>query len=172
MKKFTDTKNRDWTVSVTVGSVKRVKGSVAYEDGGKLVPLDLMRVLDGRLLERLAEDAELLCDTLYALCEPEAKTRNIDAMDFAEGLGGDVLDEASRALLAEIVDFFPGARRTVLRRLAAKTEQVRMKANAILEGRAEAIIESPELEQQLLTALGVSSTDSPESLESTPTAAP
>ena len=127
-----------WTVQITVATIKRVQA---------LVGVNLLDVLDSKshLLEKLSTDPILLCDVLYAICQEQAQAANITDEQFGQALAGDVIDHATTALLQELADFFPAAKRQVLKKALAKLRQVEEKALEI----ASAQLDSPELQQQL-----------------------
>ncbi|MBE3097722.1 MAG: hypothetical protein IMZ44_11435, partial [Planctomycetes bacterium] len=102
MKTFTDSQGRTWNVVVNVSAIKRVRD---------LLGVDLLDVANGELLSRLADDPCLLVDVLFALCKPEADAKGVSDEDFGRGMVGGVLDEASAALMKELLDFFPSAQR-------------------------------------------------------------
>ena len=115
MHTFNDTLGRTWTVTINVDAIRRVRA---------LLDVNLLDAIEGKLLERLVTDPVLLCDILFALVQPEAQAKNITDEDFGKALGGDVLDHASSALLEELVDFFPSARRTVFRKALVKLKRL------------------------------------------------
>jgi hypothetical protein len=81
--------------------------------------------------------------------------------DFLDGLRGDSLDAATKALEQELVDFFPQRLRKMIALLAAKMDEV---ANEML-GRAEAGLERATVES-LAEASGTPSGRPPEYSES------
>ncbi|MGD9856511.1 MAG: hypothetical protein AB7U20_16310 [Planctomycetaceae bacterium] len=103
----------------------------------------------GEALERLVSDPVLLCDILFALVKPEAEAKNVSDEDFGRALEGDVLDQATTALLEELVDFFPSGKRTVLRKALDKLKALEGMALETATQR----LESTELEQQMAAAL-------------------
>ena len=100
MKTFVDNAGRTWTVQVNIGTVKRVRD---------LVKVNLLEVIEGKLLEKLISDPILLCDVIYCLCQSEAETRNVTDVDFGRSMAGDAIEYATTALLEELVDFSPMA---------------------------------------------------------------
>jgi hypothetical protein len=141
MKAFTDNTGRSWTVSLNIGTLKRVRS---------LCEVDLMAAVEGKLIERLIADPVLLCDILYVVCKDEADKYNVTDEDFGRSLGGDAIDYATTALLEELVDFFPQRRREVLRKALHKLNQLQEKSAHA----AMLFLESPELEmlmEQTLT---------------------
>jgi hypothetical protein len=162
MKTFTDNAARVWTVQVNVDAIKRVRD---------LVQVNLLEVVEGELLERLISDPVLLCDVIYSLCKPEADAKNVSDVDFGKAMAGDAIDGGTTALLEELVDFFPQAKRRVLAKALAKLRKLETAALAAVETR----LDSPELERQMaqrLAQLENSSGSAPESSASTPAASP
>ncbi len=140
MKTFKDNAGRTWTVTVDVSAVKRVRS---------LLDVNLLEVLDGRLIERLAGDPVLLCDALFALVKPEADAKGITDEDFGRAMAGDAVEHATTALLEELVDFFPQGKRRLLQKALGKLKAWEAKALDVAEKR----LESPELDEKLEAAL-------------------
>ncbi len=162
MKTFCDNAGHTWTVQVNVDAIKRVRD---------LAQVNLLEVVEGKLLERLISDPVLLCDVIYSLCKPEADAKNVSDVDFGKAIGGDAIDSATTALLEELVDFFPQAKRRVLAKALAKLRKLETAALAAVETR----LDSPELERQMaqrLAQLENSSGSAPESSASTPAPSP
>lgn len=162
MKTFCDNAGHTWTVQVNVDAIKRVRD---------LAQVNLLEVVEGKLLERLISDPILLCDVIYCLCKPEADSRNISDVDFGKAMGGDAIDGATTALLEELVDFFPQARRRVLAKALAKLRKLELAALEAVEVR----LDSPELERRMawrLARLESSSGSALESSDSTPAPLP
>ena len=162
MKTFTDNAGRVWTVQVNVDAIKRVRD---------LVQVNLLEVVEGKLLERLISDPVLLCDVIYSLCKPEADAKNVSDVDFGKAMGGDAIDGGTTALLEELVDFFPQAKRRVLAKALAKLQKLQTAALAAVETR----LDSPELDRQMaarLAQLTSSSGSAPESSASPPAPSP
>jgi len=153
MRTFTDTAARVWTLALSVDAMKRVKA---------LTGVDFRDAASGRLLQELTNDPVLLCDVLYAVVKPEAEAKGVSDEEFGRGLAGDVIDQATTALLEELVDFFPLARRGVVKKLLAKVKSLEAKGIAA----AEAWLEGPEPERMLAEAISgalcMSSPASPE----------
>jgi len=140
MKTFTDNAGRTWTVTVNVDAVRRVRG---------LLDVDLLEVVEGKLLERLVGDPVLLCDLVYALCKPEADAKGVTDEDFGRAMAGDAIDGATAALLEELVDFFPSARRRLLAKALGKLKAFEAMAVEAVEKR----LDGPELEERMRAAL-------------------
>ena len=140
MKTFTDNSDRTWTIHVHVESIKRVRS---------LCNVDLLKVVEGTLLMELANDPILLCEVLYALCHEEAKAKSVSDVDFGKAMAGDAIERATEALLREIFDFFPPAKRDVLLKLEEKHRQMQQKMVEVATKR----LESPELMKKIESLL-------------------
>ncbi len=155
MKTFKDNSGRNWTVRIDVAAIKRVRG---------LLDVDLLDAVEGTLLERLVADPVLLCDVIYALCKPEADEAGIRTRTSGGRWREMQSNTRRRALLEELADFFPPARRGLLKKALAKMKALEAKAIEV----AEARLESGEIEAEMEKALsgtGASSTNSPASSE-------
>lgn len=162
MKTFADNAGRNWTVQINVDAIKRVRD---------LVSVNLLEVVEGKLLDRLISDPVLLCDVIYAVCKPEADTKSVTDVDFGRAMAGDAIDNATTALLEELVDFFPQGRRKVLTKALNKLKALETAALKAVDAR----LDSPELEKRMeaeLQRLGTWSGDAPESSASTPEPSP
>jgi hypothetical protein len=155
MRTFVDAKGQTWGLSVHVGSIHRVRD---------LVGVNLLEVVEGKLLERLASDPETLVNVIYALCKPEADKQNITDVQFGESLVGDAIDGATKALYEALTDFFPSRQRQLMAKALAKTNQWQDRALA----KGLEMLDSPELDAKLEKLLNSSSTSLLGSSESTP----
>lgn len=175
METFRDNQDRTWELAVNVAAVKRVKG---------LTEVDLLTAIDGQLFERLVGDPVLLCDVVYALCKPQADEQKVTDEDFGRAMAGDAIDNAVKALLPELIAFFPSPRRQVLQKALAKFR----KLESITLDAASKALDSDVLEQLMKAELakhsmedfvqrelakqesaGETSTESPVPSASTPT---
>jgi len=159
MRTFKDNAGRTWTISLTVAAVKRVRD---------LAKLDLLDLANGRVFERLVADPVTLCDALYAACKPQADAEGITDEQFGEAMAGDAIEHASKALVEELIQFFPNAReRAALSRVVQTMDAAMDRARSTVERR----IESGEIERAIelatadttqATTAGSSSIGSPE----------
>ena len=140
MHTFNDTLGRTWSVAINADAIRRVRG---------LLKINLVDALDGKLVEQLVGDPVLLCDVLFALCQEEAEAKQVTDRDFGRALSGDAVDDATRALLEELVDFSPSAKRTVFRKALDKLKRLQ----GIAVETALRRLESDELEQRMLATL-------------------
>ncbi len=145
---FKDNRGRQWEVELNVRQMKRLRDRLGVDlvnvigtDAGGGVKVDT--------LDRIASDPCLLVDILWVLCEQSANSTGVTDDEFGSSLAGDSIEEATRALLDELVDFFPGARRLFLRKAVdlAKAEADRA-ATTLKEA-----LESPEFEERVRTSL-------------------
>jgi hypothetical protein len=160
MKCFKDNQNRNWTIVVNVAAVKRVR-SLLEINLLDVVKLDEKNRPNVDLLEQLASDPVLLCDVIYCICKPEADAQNISDEDFGMAMGGDAIEHATTALLEELVDFFPEAKRLVLRKLMNAGGKVKHQ----MEKALKLELDNPQLDKELekqVTQYITSSTSSPE----------
>ena len=106
---FVDGKKRSWEVSVTVTTLVKAKS---------LLAIDLLTIIDkdSPLLARLIEDPVLLCNLLYVTVKEQADTLKVTDEEFGRGLSGDTLNDATRAFLEALADFF----RSTIKRTALK----------------------------------------------------
>jgi len=137
MKTFQDNAGRQWTVTLNVAALKRVRAMTSV-DLFNVVTLDENKKPDISLLERLSEDPILLVDVLYAACKPEADAQKVTDEQFGAAMAGDAIEHATNALLEELVDFFPDPKRKVLRKILAANrrfgETMKKKVEAELTG--------------------------------------
>ena len=167
MRTFKDNAGRTWTISLTVAAVKRVRD---------LAKLDLLDLANGRVFERLVADPITLCDALYAACKPQADAEGISDEQFGEAMAGDAIEHASKALVEELIQFFPNARERaalsrVVRTMDAAMDRARSDVERRLDGgEIERAIEAAMAEPNEQTAAGPSSTGSPVSSASIPAA--
>jgi hypothetical protein len=189
MKTFRDTVGREWAITVDVNAVKRVMRAT-FDFCGEPLKVNLLSIVDPEdtigLLKKLIEYPPLVCDIAYAICKPQCDEKNVSDEDFGRALGGDVLEKALECIIEETVDFFPQARRAVLRRVLEKSQTFVQKAKTLMDARMaageldaaiDAILE-PELEklqsrEKPVPATGTGSASSlPESSVSIPVPEP
>ncbi len=163
MQKFIDRRGRVWIVDIDNTTLRRVKA---------LTDVRLLDAIDGDLVTRLSSDPLLLGDVLFAICKPQADQQDVDDEAFAEGLAGDSIDEACKALVDALVAYFPESRRRLLRKAADKQRMIETRGLAAIEKRlddpnlVDRIVE--DLERKLAVPTSSDSlSDSPASLAST-----
>lgn len=140
MKTFKDNEGRTWTVSVNIAAVKRVKS---------LLNINLLDAIEGKLIEELSSDPVMLCDVIYVICKPKADENKVTDEQFGRAMGGDAIATATTALLEELVDFFPSAKRQVLRKALEKFQMV----ESLAIETANKYLDSPEMQEKIESAL-------------------
>lgn len=140
MKTFRDTAGREWAITVDVNSIKRVmKAPIEYF--GEPLKVNLLALVDpedGDLLKKAVAYPPLVCDLAYALCKPQCDEKGVSDEDFGRAMGGDVLEKVLDLMIEETIDFFPLARRAVLRRVLEKSQVFAQKAKTLMEARLSA----------------------------------
>ncbi|HET6497946.1 MAG TPA: hypothetical protein VFH17_02695, partial [Coriobacteriia bacterium] len=140
---FADNAGRTWAVAINVDAIKRVRD---------LLSMDLLEILDGKLIEKLYRDPVLLCDVVYAVCKPEADARNVTDEDFGRAMAGDAIEHATKALLEDLVGFSPSPRdRANLRRILETTWNVMDKARDVVKARLATLDADQIVAQALAT---------------------
>lgn len=130
-----DINNFQWEIKVNVNTLKRIKA---------LCEIDLMELIsvnektgemNTELLERLSSDPVLLVDLLYATCKPQVDEKNMTDEQFAEVWAGDQIEFAVNALMEEIINFFPEAKRRLWQKInqASKITAQKEKDNLLQE---------------------------------------
>jgi len=148
MKTFRDNKRRVWTLEVNVAAIKRVRG-LCKVDLNSIVEVDSENRPTAHLLEQLSSDPVLLVDVLYAICKPEADKLGVSDEDFGASMAGDAIEQATEALLDEIVDFFPSAKRQVMRKVLNATRRF----EEIARTRLDRILKDDQFEEKLVSSL-------------------
>jgi len=135
-----DNTGRAWSLAINVDAVKRVKA---------LVNVDLLEAVEGKLIERLVGDPVLLCDIVFVLCKPQADQLGVSDEDFGRSMAGDAIEQATAAMLEELVDFFPSRRRALLTKAVGKFKTLQ---ETVLTA-AEARLDSGLIEKRLAVEL-------------------
>ena len=165
MRTFKDNADHEWTVAVNVTSVSRVKDLLGVD----LLALGEQSVkAEDQLICRLISDPVLLCNVIYCIVKPDADKAGISDEEFGRAMAGDAIDHATKALLEEIVNFFPNRRhRERAARVLETTWAMIDKAQDLMDTR----LDKGHLEAEMAKALsefGDSFGNGPESSASTP----
>lgn len=120
MKTFKDSGGKSWDISITVGSLKRVKD---------MLNIDLIEEASKKenIFIKVSENPIMLCDILYCLCKSQADERKITDEKFGESLNGDAIEQATNMFIEELIDFFPSAKRPAFRMMTQKIEEMTTK---------------------------------------------
>ena len=163
MPTFRDRHGAEWLIDIEVSAIKRVR---------RLAGVDLLEVLDGRLIDRLMVDDVLLVDIVYALCRPQAEQRGVSDEDFGRAMSGDAIEQATRALLEGLVAFCRSPRKRQI--LGRAIEKVEAAMEAALDEAQREIerIDPGRIVARAPEPPGTRSTDAPASSASTPDPSP
>ena len=117
--KFTDNKNREWTLFINVAAMRRAKAK----------GIDLSMPVS-QLLQFVMDDV-FIADALWSIVSPDAKERGIDSEAFDSALGGAIFDSAREALWAALEQYYdPKAERAIM--LRATLAQVKLETAKML----------------------------------------
>ena len=159
MRTFKDNAGRTWSVTLNVLQMTRIRAHLGI-DLVNVITLDAGGKVKVDLVDRIANDPCLLVDILWVCVEDEAKAAGVTDEEFGRALAGDAIDEATKALLDELVDFFPGAKRLFLK----KAVELARKYTGDMTAALEKALSDPELERRIEESMR-SSASSPESSE-------
>ena len=148
MKSFTDNLGRTWMLVVNVAAIKRVR-ALCDVDLNAIVEIDHDNNPSTKLLERLSSDPVLLVDVLYAVCKPDCDQKQVSDQDFGAAMAGDAIDHATTALLDEIVDFFPEAKRLAFKKILSATRRF----EEIAKKKLEMMLQDGKFEEKLVSEL-------------------
>ncbi len=157
MKAFKDSTGREWSLAITIDTVKRIRD---------VLKIDLLDLFGGEppLLTRLDTDVILLCDTIYVALKPQADAASVTSEQFGAALGGEAIIAARDAFMESLSDFFQSLRRPeVVKAISKQTELVT--AAVQLAGQRIENLNVPEILSQ---TFGEPSTSWQASSESTP----
>jgi len=165
VRRFTNSEGRSFTVTLNVWVLKRVR----TELGINLLDLGAAEAGDA-LLGRILGDPVLMVDILWVVVGADSE---IEPEAFYRAMSDDAVDQATRALLESLADFYPSPRdraraRKVLGILSESMERAhdvmdRMVSDGTVKRQIDAVIES---------TLGSTSTAAPGSSASTPAPSP
>lgn len=135
MKIWKDAEGHAYETKITVAEIRDVKTELG---------INLMDIATGDLLQKISEDVILLCDILYVINRSQAKEHGIDDVQFGRNLYGDALEEATRAFMEEMINFFPNQRtRQLLTKAMTKGQERMDKALDLAEKSLEEELNKP-----------------------------
>lgn len=156
---FTDNKGHKWDVVLNVSQMRRVRATLGI-DLVNVITLDAKGEVKVDLIDRIANDPCLLVDILCVLTKKQAEKEGVTETEFGESLAGESIEEATKAFLDELVDFFPGAKRLFLE----KAVKLSRKYTEEMTSALATALNSPELEKRIAQSMNLSQS-SQESLE-------
>lgn len=148
---FTDNKGRKWDVVLNVNQMKRVRAVLGI-DLVNVITLDAKGEVKVDLIDRIANDPCLLVDILCVLTEKQAASLGVSDIQFGESLAGDAIEDATKAFLDELVDFFPGAKRLFLQKAVTLARKYTLEMTSALEK----ALSDPELEKRVAQSMNLS----------------
>ena len=128
MRLFRDAEKREWSITVNVRAVKAMRS----------VGVDIMDDRGEGILA-LSSDVVKMCDCIWTLCKLQAEQRGITEDQFFDAMSGDALDAAASAMVDAIIDFFPSARRDLMRRANEKAVAMQQKALELAGAKIDAM---------------------------------
>lgn len=144
MKTFTDNTGRTWTLSVTVGTIKRVR-ALCGVDLANIITMESGKTPNVGLLERLASDPVLLVDVLFAVCKPEADAKGITDEEFGRAMQATPLSLPATALLGRDHRFFPRGERKVFRKILDASRRFEARSKQALTE----LLEDPAFDEKI-----------------------
>jgi len=140
MPAFVDNMGRTWTVSITYGTIRRVR---------ELLGINLAEPQQGEppLLTRLGTDVMLLCDVIFALIRPQAEQQGVDDEQWAAAMGGEAILAAHDAFYEALEAFFRDAGRLDLAKAVRKQLTMIQLSVKASERRVERFDPESEVEQ-------------------------
>ena len=91
---LTDLHGRTWPITLTVGTLKRLRDTLS---------LDLLN--KPQSLEKVADDPEQMVDVLYVVLKPRLDEAEISDIEFGESLTGESIGQGWHLLLEALVSF-------------------------------------------------------------------
>ena len=148
---FTDNKGHKWDVVLNVSQMRRVRATLGI-DLVNVITLDAKGEVKVDLIDRIANDPCLLVDILCVLTKKQAEKEGVTETEFGESLAGESIEEATKAFLDELVDFFPGAKRLFLE----KAVKLSRKYTEEMTSALATALNSPELEKRVAQSMNLS----------------
>ncbi len=154
MRIFKDSKGREWSISLTLGSAMMIKDRLG---------LDLLQpeMGDPPVLTRIGTDEMLLGEVICAFLSDQFGKYDLDEQGVKAAFDGETLLAAQKAFYGELADFFRNRGRADRVKAIEKQELLIDAAIAANEAR----IDSFDVEE---TIRGMTSGESPEASDSTP----
>lgn len=157
MHSFNDRSGEAWDLDLNVGSAMRLQSrlKIRIEDA---VSMQVAESCEKSLLEKISEDSILLFNIVFVLCEDQVQKRGLTADDFAARFDGNTIDNATTALMDELLNFSRPAQRKILLQLRKIGEEISERANNTLTE----LIATADFQTELENRLTKSSTSSPD----------
>lgn len=122
-----DTAGREWSIALTIGTVKRLKAAGVFDMESIATHPQPMEALRPTI-----ESPSAVASCWLVATTKERESRNVDEESFLDSFDGATVELARDALIREIIDFFPSRREVILEAMnRAKTIEAKQSANAI-----------------------------------------
>ena len=118
MASFKDNMQREWNLSISVATIKRVKELTG-------VNLGLLLNDEMALLQRVLGDPIELVNVVYAICVNDCERLGVTDEQFGESLAGDSIEHCIDAFMEAVIDFFPSRQGKILKAIVRKTNELR-----------------------------------------------
>jgi len=140
MQFFTDTLQRKWVVTLDFGKAAKIKTELG---------LDILDPMKTNIFAAWGQNPYLIGEMAWVCVEAQAKSQELSKDDFYAGIDGDLYESLADVLMGALIDFFPRAKRPVIRTMydRAKTQAVKLEAEAIKMATEQ--LESGKLEEFL-----------------------
>jgi len=134
---FKDANGTQWDTSVTVGSIRRVKG---------VTGVDLANIFDEKVYGQLVSDPFMLIDVIVALIKPQLDERDVKEDAFAELCNGSTVELATESLMRSIAEFFPAPKRKPLLHIWERSQESQLKMGELAIQKIDQVMDHQEKE--------------------------
>ena len=139
MHKFKDVDNNEWVIQLDTHMARSLR---------KELGVDLLN-LDEETISKLSSDTETLVDIISFICTDQIKSKDMDERKFAQCMVNDALDNASEALMQELVFISRRSRREIV----AKAWEKIKAAEELMTARAMDMLDSGVVERKTEEAI-------------------
>ena len=158
---FTDKTGRKWILNLNLGTAQRVRADCGVDLINTISFTKDGVATDG--LQDLFDNQYKVVEAIYYLCMTNPENEKVDAEAFVNLFDQELVEQACDALMKEIINFFPPAKRKMLTLIYEKTRDFKVKAEHQLEELADSKTFQNEMDERLNSLL----TNTVESSEST-----
>lgn len=158
MQSFLDKNKKKWTIEINVGNARKVKAECNID---LINAIDFSAGSEKNVLQELHDDPCALVDVIWCLCREQAQKENVDEYTFATLFNADAIVAATDALVEEIINFSPPAKKAALIKVYQIARNFVGKQNETLNK----IMEDPAFTQEIESQMNKLYMDSLESSE-------
>ena len=163
---FTDKTGRKWILNLNLGTAQRVRAECGVDLINTISFTKDGVATDG--LQGLVDDQYKVVEAIYHLCMTNPENEKIGPEQFVELFDAELVEAATDALMKEIINFFPPAKRKMLTLIYEKTRDLKEKAEHQLDNLADSKEFKEEMDERLNSLL----TNTEESSASIPAPSP